>query len=418
MISLYKLMIPLAIFLYSFAYVNHKMDDPPSELETFADSLFLANVDSAYIAGASILVYQQGKMLLHKSYGYASLELSAPIPANASFEIGSVTKQFTAAAILQLVDQGKINLDDDLTKFIEFDTRGRKVTISQLLNHTSGIASYTEVPEFWDLSIEQHERDTLLRVMEKHDFLFEPGEALIYNNSGYYLLGLIIEKVSGKSYEEYLAENIWNPLGMHNTYYCSNSRVVKNKVYGYNYSKEALLQKPYLDHTWPYAAGSLCSTTDDLLIWMQSLHQKKILNDKLYQLITTPGSLNDGTALRYAMGLTKADNFGHLMIGHGGGINGFLSETRYFPNEDLYIICLVNTTGPHGAGYFADNITWKILDKIEPQSKPIDFDLKSVAGKYQGQARGRILTINVTPIENTLILSIENQNRPDTLKTY
>src|SRR5690606_38913850 len=133
---------------------------------------------------------------LNKSYGYASLELSVPMPDDAQFEIGSITKQFTAAAILKLVEANKISLDDDFIDYLEFDTRGRTITINNLLNHTSGIPGYTEIPEFWDLSIQEHPRDTLVRLVEQKDFLFLPNEALIYNNTGYFFLGLIIEKVT------------------------------------------------------------------------------------------------------------------------------------------------------------------------------------------------------------------------------
>ncbi len=392
---------------------NYSEQNP---LESIADSLFQTSIDSSYIAGASILVYQKGEKILDKSYGFASLELSVPMPENPSFEIGSVTKQFTSAAIIKLVEQEKLSLDDDFTKYLEFDAKGRTITIDHLLNHTSGIASYTEMPDFWNLSLHQYERDSLVRLVEQEEFLFEPGEALIYNNSAYFFLGLIIEKVSGMSYEEYLDEQFFTPLGMTNTYYCSTSDVIPNKVYGYNYSQDGLKQKPYLDHTWPYAAGSLCSTTNDLLIWMRAMHEGKIFSDQLYQLYITPGKLNDGSKLRYAMGLSNYSNFGNPLIGHGGGINGFLSETRYFPEADLYIICLVNTTGPKGAGFFANELTWNVLNKQEYQSQELDVELESIEGKYSGQARGRVLSVDVSSLSNSIVLSTEGD--ADTLRIY
>ncbi len=153
------------------------------------------------------------------------------------------------------------------------------------------------------------------------------------------------------------------PLGMHNTYYCSNSKVIKNKAYGYDYSPKGLQQHQYLNHKWPYAAGSLCSTTEDLLIWLTALHEKKTLSDQQYQSLVTPNTLSDGSILRYGMGISNFLNMGHQQISHGGGIPGFLTDTRYFPDADLYIIALVNTAGPHGGGYFADKITWEILEK-------------------------------------------------------
>ena len=387
-------------------------------LPEFADSLFRASIDSSFIAGGAALVYQGDKLLLDKSYGYASLELEAPMPEEAKFEIGSVTKQFTAAAIVKLHQMGKLSLDDDFTKYVDFDARGRTISIRRLLDHTSGIASYTEIPSFWSLSLHRHERDTMLRLVEEAGYLFEPGEALIYNNSAYFFLGLIIEKVSGKTYEEFLREQFFDPLQMDNTYYCSTSRVVKGKVYGYNYTPGGLQQKPYLDHTWPYAAGSLCSTTADLLKWMQALHRDRLLGTDGYQLMTTPRPLKDGSEVLYAMGLVNEEYYGHRMIHHGGGIHGFLSESRYFPEADLYVICLISTTGPHGAGYFADHLTWQLLEREELPASELDVDLKALSGNYSGQVRGHRVRVEVKAKKAALHLYVNEQESPDILEHY
>ncbi len=415
--------------IYSLLVVTlliHCRTEPPqggsqanaTSLEAFTDSIFQRCIDSAQIAGASVLVHQKGKTLLKKSYGYASLELNVPMPENAGFEIGSVTKQFTAAAILKLVAEGKLSLDDDFRKYVDFDTKGREISIDQLLNHTSGIPSYTEMEAFGNFFTKALPRDSLVRAIEAEDFLFEPGEAMIYNNSAYFLLGLIIEEASGKTYEDYLTEVIFQPLGMDNTYYCSSSKVVKNKAYGYEFNPEGLRQKMYLNHLWPYAAGSLCSTTEDLLIWLEALHHQKILSPEQYQSISDPKTLNDGTPLRYAMGLTSFSRHGHKEIGHGGGIFGFLSDTRYFPEEDLYLICLVNTTGPKGASFFTESITWELLDKQEYENQNIDFDLTEVEGTYTGQTRGRKSTMQVDALEQGITYMLNGNTNRDTLDIY
>jgi len=416
--KIYTILLVAGILISSCSERNKTTCD--TELLEFSDSLFQTSVDSSFIAGASVMVYKGGEKLLDKSYGYACLELSVPIPERGIFEIGSITKQFTSAAILKLLEDGKLSLDDDITKYLDYDTKGRIIKIKHLLNHTSGIVSYTEIPEFWNMSLHTYKRDTLVKLIEQKDFLFEPGEALIYNNSGYFFLGLIIEKITGMSYEEYLAKEFFNPLGMKDTYYSSNLKIITNKVYGYNYNKDGLLQRPYLDHTWPYSAGSLCSTTEDLLIWMTSLHEGKIFRKQLYNLLITPDKLNDGSILRYAMGLTNFSNYGNKSISHGGGINGFLSETRYFPEADLYIICLVNTTGPKGADFFANELTWKILDKKEYDSQELDIELNSIEGKYSGQVRGRVLSLEVSALSNSIVLSTEENGEydADTLRTY
>lgn len=391
---------------------------PLSDLERYSDSLFKASLDSTKIAGGAILIHQKGKTLLKKAYGKASLELDVPMPENASFEIGSVTKQFTAVAILKLVEAGKLALEDDFTMYMDYDTKGRKVTIDQLLNHTSGIAGYTEIDEFESLVPQELPRDSLVRILETKDFLFEPGEALIYNNSAYFFLGLIIEKVTGKTYEEYLKEIIFEPLGMQNTYYCSTSKVVKNKAYGYDYSPEGLQQKQYLSHNWPYAAGSLCSTTEDLLLWITALHGPKLLTDTQYKQLITPKTLIDCTPVRYAMGLTNFSNYGNQEISHGGGIPGFLSETKYFPGEDLYIICITNTAGPNGGSFFVDNIQWELLEKKAFETVALDFDLQEIEGTYSGQTRGSLQNLEVKAITGAITVASNKDGKIDTLKTY
>ncbi len=397
---------------------NTKTKESISDFEIYADSLFKSSLDSTKIAGGAILVHQKGKTLLKKSYGQASLELEVTMPENAHFEIGSVTKQFTAAAILKLVEAEKLSLEDDFTQYLKFDTKGREITIDQLLNHTSGIASYTEIEEFGSLVPQELPRDSLLRILETKDFLFEPGEALIYNNSAYFFLGLIIEKVSGKTYEEYLKEIIFDPLGMQDTYYCSTRKVVKNKAYGYDYSPEGLQQKQYLSHNWPYAAGSLCSTTEDLLIWMTAIHNGKLLSEGQYQQLITPKTLKDGTPVRYAMGISNFNNYGNQEISHGGGIPGFLTETKYFPEQDLYIICLTNTAGPHGGGFFVDNIMWELLEKKDYESVALDFDLKKIEGMYSGQTRGRTQNVEVKAIADAITIEFNKNGKIDTLDTY
>ena len=402
-----------------FAFFSFKnISSEGSPLESFVDSLFKESLDSSRIAGGAILVAQNGEVLLHKTYGYASIELSVPMPLDAQFEIGSVTKQFTAAAILKLVEAGKLSLDDDFTKYMDYDTKGRTVTIAQLLNHTSGIPGYTEIDEFWPLSIEQHPRDSLVRLVEGHDFLFEPNEALIYNNSAYFFLGLIIEKVSGKSYEEYLEEQFFTPLAMHHTHYCSNSEVVKNKVYGYNFTPSGLQQKPYIDHTWPYAAGSICSSVGDLYIWSEALHNGKVFKNDLYQQMITPGALNNGAKLSYAMGLVHYMNYGNREISHGGGIHGFLSHSCYYPEEDLHIICLTNTTGPNGGSYFTERVAFELMEKKEYQAVTLDVNPSDLAGIYKGEVRGSELSAEMKAIPEGFTVQYNGEGPLDTLSLY
>jgi CubicO group peptidase (beta-lactamase class C family) len=401
---------------------NEKQVSNSTALEVYSDSIFQASIDSAQIAGAAILVFQKGKILLNNSYGYASLELGTPMPSDGVFDIGSVTKQFTAAAILKLVEANKLSLDDNFTEYLPFDTKGRKVTIAQLLDHTSGMeADMGEEVEFFDMLTNQGlPHNAIVKMFKPKDFMFEPGEALIYNNNAYSYLGLIIEKVTGQSYEDYLKETFFKPLGMNSTSFGSNIEVTKNKVDGYRYDSLGIQQKNYLNYNLPYSAGSLSSNTQDLLIWMKALHQGKILSAASYQSMITPRQLNDGSKLQYAKALVNYSDFGNDKIGHTGGFSGFMTDTRYYPEEDLYIICLVNTSGgPKNATFFADQITWQLLDKKMPQNVALDIDTALLEGLYTGPTRGNYTdSIQVKSIVGGMIIQKLKSDKIDTLKTY
>ncbi len=161
---------------------------------------------------------------------------------------------------------------------------------------------------------------------------------------------------------------------MSNTPYTSNTKVTSNKFRGYGYTLKGLQQNGYLNYDIPYSAGALSSTTEELLKWMRALHTGKVLSDSMYQSMINPNKLNDGTTVSYAKGLFNFSNYGHQEIGHDGGGFGFLSDTRYFPDDDLYVISLVNTTGPRGGSFFADKVTWKLLDKKEYKKVAVDVD--------------------------------------------
>lgn len=399
----------LSVFIFACSQ-KEKTTATPSGLEQKIDSLVKPYIDSTKVAGMAIGVFKDHKPVLLKGYGFADLEFDVKLPANASFEIGSVTKQFTGAAILQLADEGKLSLEDDFTKYVKFNTHGKKVTIRQLLSHTSGIKGYTELPVFESLSIHKYKRDTLLRIVEKEPFDFEPGEALIYNNTAFFILGLVIEKVSGDSYEDYLKKNLFAKAGMTNTYYCSESKITKNRAHGYDGSEKGLVRASYLDHTWPYAAGSLCSTVEDLEKWNDALHHGKILSEKAYADFITPVALNDGTLTHYAKGITITDWKGKQLIEHGGGINGFLSQNSYFPKENVSIVVLINSTS-QGPREISNQIADFLFGKnLEDNAPAFSGDRKKFAGTYKGRGRGSDEVYKVA--DNDTTLTIERDNRP------
>jgi CubicO group peptidase (beta-lactamase class C family) len=347
------------------------------------------------------------------------------MPSDGIFEIGSVTKQFTAAAILKLVEDKKLSLNDDFTKYLEFDAKGRKITIAQLLDHTSGLAQApTGKDEFTQMTFDEFPHRLTVGLVEPKDFLHEPGEALIYNNVAFVFLGLIIENVTGKTYEDYLKEVFFEPLNMKSTFFTSNTKVTKNKVYGYNYDPDGLQQKNYLNSYIPYSAGSLSSSTEDLLIWTQALHGGKVLSETMYQSLIIPGKLNDSTPVSYAKGLANFNNHGHKEISHGGSIAGFSAFVQFYPDDDLYIICLINTIGPRKTGrFFGYEMTWKLLDKKEYEQAPLDFNTNAIQGTYTGQTRGGKdsvgkQSIEIKSITNAITRQVKGEEKIDTLKVY
>lgn len=406
-------------FSIAIAFILLSCDSPKKDsattLEHNVDSLVQHYLDCARIAGVAIAVVKDNKPLLLKSYGYADIAFDTRLPINASFEIGSVTKQFTGAAILQLVEQGKLTLDDDLAKYVTFDTHEKKVTVRQLLSHTSGIKGYTELPVFEKLAAEKHKRDTLLRIVEKEPFDFEPGEALIYNNTGFFLLGLIIEKVSGLSYEAYVTKHLFEKADMTNSYYASERAITKNKAHGYQMGEKGLENASYLDHTWPYAAGSLCSSVEDLVKWNTALHHGQILNENTYQEFITPVTLNDGTVTQYAKGITVTESHGRRRLEHGGGIYGYLSENAYYPDDKVSIVVLINTAGPVGPSEIGDRIADWVFGKSESNTSSFTGDPTKFTGTFKGRGRGRDLLVTIEKKDSVLTARYD-EDKPATLK--
>ena len=364
-----------------------------------------APIKSGKVAGASVSVMRRGETVLSKSYGSADLELDVPMPADASFEIGSVTKQFTAASILLLAERGRLSVDDDVTKHLpDYPTHGQRITIRHLLTHTSGIKGYTEMPEFGDLMKLKKPRESLVTLFSEKPLDFMPGEALVYNNSAYFLLGLIIEKLSGQTYADFVKSNLFDKASMRDSYYCSESAIHRHHAHGYDTDNGALVLKGFISHVWPYSAGSLCSTASDLSAWLAALHGGRILNADSYRAMITPTSLADGTKTRYGFGVGVADLGGRRAIFHGGGINGFLSEAEYFPDSGLSIVVLLNTAGPAGPSDLAREIADTVLGKLPENTIKFTGDSTAYAGTFEGVGRGRQTTITIAADGDSLTM--------------
>lgn len=380
------------------------------------DSLAGSGVLAKRAVGTVAAVVKGNNTLLMKSYGKANVEWDVPMPADAMFEIGSVTKQFTAAAILQLRDAGKLSLDDEITKWLpDFDTRGNKLTVRRLLDHTSGIVGLTEMPEF-DLLVwnQRFPRDSAYALIKRYPFQFPTGTAQMYNNSAYWLLGLVIEKASGMTYEDYVEQRIFAPLGMKRSMYCNSGESVPRRANGYSVQNGVIRRAPTNVHTWPFAAGSLCSTAGDLVTWVKALHGGKVLSPRSYREMITPATLNDGTALRYGMGIAVGkDSRGLTYIGHGGTVTGFSAEAGWYPDAQLAVVALTNSNGNIDAGDVAGELAGALLPWERPTVAPFTGDAAPLVGTYKGPGRGRDMVVQVTQAPQGIAISINGgQPRP------
>ena len=296
----------------------------------------------------AVLVAENGKVIFKMGYGMANMEWNIPVETDTKFRLGSITKQFTSMLILQLVQEGKIKLDGKLTDYLpdyRKDT-GDRITIHQLLNHTSGIPSYTGMPNFFqDVSRNPYSVSDFVKKFTSGDLEFEPGTKFKYNNSGYFLLGAIVERVTGKPYEQVLKERIFDPLGMKNTGYDHYETILARRAAGYEKRSGGFVNAPYLDMSLPYAAGSLYSTVEDLYLWDQALYTEKLLSTQLKE-VMYKASLNNyayGWVIRKAP--LGAQDEQVTIIEHGGGINGFNTLITRMPDSKNLIVLLNNTGG-------------------------------------------------------------------------
>ena len=294
--------------------------------------------------GFVALVAKNNQVIYRKAFGYANLELDVKLKPENIFRIGSITKQFTAAAILKLEEEGKLSLQDDIKKFIDdYPAHGHTITVEHLLTHTSGIKSYTGMREW---NSEMRKKD--FTPVEMIDFFknqpmdFAPGEKFLYNNSGYFLLGYIIEKISEKTYEEYIQETFFTPLGMKNSSYGNPSEVIKNRAAGYQKKDDEFVNAEFLSMTQPYAAGSLLSTVDDLYTWYTAVMNDKVISRENRQKAHSSYKLNNGKPTGYGYGWSLGNIQNSPMIEHGGGINGYLTASLWLPDEKVFVAVFSN----------------------------------------------------------------------------
>ncbi|HEY6230672.1 MAG TPA: serine hydrolase [Pyrinomonadaceae bacterium] len=324
----------------------------------------------------AVLVAEDGKVIYKKGFGFANMEWNIPNEPDTRFRLGSITKQFTATLVLQLVEQGKLKLDGKVSDYLagyRKDTGG-KITIHHLLSHTSGVPNYTAQPGFIEtVSRNPYAVEDFVKKYASGDLEFEPGTKFNYSNSGYFILGAIIEKVTGKTYEQVLKENILDPVGMKNTGYDHYDAIIGKRAAGYVKTARGYRNAPYLDMTIPYAAGSLYSTVEDLFLWDQALNENKILSAASKELMFKPNLENYG----YGFVITKAtlgpNKLEVPVIQHDGGINGFNTLILRFVRDKKLIVLLDNAA----QGRSLNRLSAGLTDILYGQ--PYDSPKRSIA---------------------------------------
>ena len=297
--------------------------------------------------GGAVIVTHGGRVLYRKAFGLANLADNTPARPEMPLRIGSTTKQFTAVAVMTLVDDGKVALDDDVAKLLPDFPKGRGITVENLLTHSSGLRSYNDRPQDAASLAADMSRKEVLGAIAEEAPRFAPGEGVAYSNSNYYLLGLIIEKASGAGYADFLAERIFEPLEMHSTAYEGRERDGTKRVEGYVRGRGKPFEKARpISPTQSFAAGALISTVDDLARWDAAITAGRLLKPETWRRMFRPYRLRNGQETRTGMGwFLDRNTFGKDVYFHAGGINGFASIVFRVPSADLYVAVLLNNSG-------------------------------------------------------------------------
>ncbi|MFK8060086.1 MAG: serine hydrolase [Polaribacter sp.] len=323
--------------LCSFFLTSSQAQSLESKIDKILSNQFKSNE-----TGVSALVAKDGKVIYRKAFGKANLELDVNMTSENVFQVGSITKQFTAVSILMLLEEGKLSLEDEITKFIpDYPTNGKKITVHHLLTHTSGIKSYTSMQSFGKVMTIDEAPLKFIDFFKNEPMDFETGEKYLYNNSGYFILGYIIEKASGMSYSKFIQERIFDKINMNSSYYGSHTKLIKNRASGYQKGGE-FVNAQYISLALPYAAGSIMSTVDDMLKWQTAITTDVFVKEATIDKAFTNYTLNNGDKINYGYGWSINEINDEPTIEHGGAIPGYLSMGIFVPSKNVYVILFSN----------------------------------------------------------------------------
>lgn len=350
--------------------------------------------------GGVVLISQNSTIIYRKAFGLANAELEVPMSEHIVFNIGSITKQFTAVAILQLMEQGKLSLQDQITKYLPDYSAGAEITIENLLTHTGGIPG--PAPEL--MARLQARRDLvslqeIIATFKDRPLDFAPGTKWNYSNDGYMLLGAIIEKVSGSSYPQYLEKNLFKPAGMTQTYFGDDYVLIKKRAASYVYSRSEsrFLNARNEKIELAYSAGAIQSTAEDLFRWNEALKSHKLLKKRSLEKAQTEHRLPNGRGTNYGYGWFIGNIQGSPIVEHGGNMGGFMSHSIYLPREDVFVVVLYNFRTPsHLPEFLAGDLAALAIHKpFAIREIAVDENtLKTYAGVYEDEGAERLITVD------------------------
>ncbi len=385
-------------------------------VQSFADrvdDLVRAEMKKSGIPGLSLAVVQKGKVVKKAGYGFASLELEAKATPQTVYEIGSVTKQFTAMLTLMLVDEGKVKLDESVRTYLpDTPEAWQGVTVRHLLTHTSGIKSYTSVSGLAVLSNRQLETSDVVAMVKDLPMDFQPGERFLYNNTGYYLLGAIVEKVTGETYWDLLRQRVFEPLGMASSRSSEPGAVIRHRARGYLGTAARHTNANPISSGAGWAAGSILSSIEDMIKWDASLRARKFLKPETYTLMWTADRLNSGASAGYGFGWMIESVNGRKLVHHGGNTLSQSAMIERYLDDDLTVIVLSNLSRAP-----VPSLTRKIARMYAPNliEKPISDDKPELTAKakafIEGLSRGQLDENAFTPSmrENNIVTLVRQQ---------
>lgn len=373
--------------------------------------------------GIAVIAVERGNTVFRKGYGIANLELGVPIQPEAVFRIGSVTKTFTAMAVMILVERGMVSLDSEISQYLpDYPTQGEKITVRRLLTHTAGIRDLFRTDEYNQLMREdcfrlindEVELSELVNTFKDYELEFVPGEQYRYSNSGYFLLGRIIEVVSGKSYAEFLKENIFDPLGMRDTHFYDNINIIPNRALDYLQDDGRFINNPYesLSGILVHAAGGLMSAVDDIARFDAGLYANKLVTRATLESMYAPGVLNSGDTIQYGLGWELRQMKGHRIVMHGGDVYGYSAIMLRVPESRILVAILGNDERVHSIylEYFAKKIAAILLGDPFPDWQTITLSPDQLA-KYVGSYKIKDGDVRKVIIEGSRIYTQRN-DRP------